>query len=236
MRFIRKGAAPRCLGVAQRTAKAEGGRPAPDDWKLLPGDCAAKVRRALWRDQSGLCAYCGVVIHRDGRDVPAASERAPAAGGMKIEHRLARSTHPEATLSWSNLLGVCVGSTVPKAQRHCDAARGAEPLHLNPTRLPDLVDRFRYDALGRVRPADPDDAAAAADIETLALNAGRLMANRATVIRALQAQLRQDDSVASLRRLLSEATTPDEDGRLPTFAPVAESYLRQKLRSRGQAP
>ena len=85
-------------------------------------------------------------------------------------------------------------------------------------------------ASGEMRPAQPHDAQAAADIETLNLNAPRIMANRARVVRTLQTKLRADDSPRTLRALWRLATDAPS---LAPYAPVAAQYLEPRMRRRG---
>lgn len=80
------------------------------------------MRRALFDEQEGLCAYC--------------MDRLPAPedGAMTIEHHAAQSNDDDRALEWSNLLGVCLGGRgLPRSQQWCDARRGNEVLTLNPT-------------------------------------------------------------------------------------------------------
>ena len=236
MRSVRKSDAPHCLAAVKREARrvvTETEKPlVPEDWALLK-DCAEAVREALARDQEGLCAYCGVRLIRSG-----------GANAMTIEHHTPRAVDVSQMFEWSNLLGVCSGRTTYNGRQilHCDKSRApkrllsfhpvddalripsAFPVHVRGTST-----KIR---LGFITPRTPE---AIGDVTELNLNAELLIENRAEVIRRLRGLLAKDGSEAHLRRLYRTATTPTAEG-LPSYAHVAEAYLRRKLRDRGLQP
>jgi uncharacterized protein (TIGR02646 family) len=206
------------------------GAPSPNDWATLQPSCKEEVRRALAAEQLGLCAYCTrrLDTSRGARD------ENPGAGGMKVEHWMARSVDPARTLDWSNLLGVCGGILQTKSagpEYICDKARGARALDLNPAHPDiDVQKLFRYTALGEIRSNDPR---AQRDIETLNLQGATLKEQRMVVWQAQGKKLQLDDSEGTLRRMLESARTPGPDGQLPEFAPLVEFYARKKANARG---
>ncbi|MCK6523764.1 hypothetical protein L6R49_20325 [Myxococcota bacterium] len=236
MRPVKKSDAPHCLAAVKREARrivTETGKPlVPEDWALLK-DCAEAVREALARDQEGLCAYCGVRLIRSG-----------GANTMTIEHHTPRAVDVSQMFEWSNLLGVCPGRTTYNGRQilHCDKSRA--PKHLlsfhpvdDALRIPnELRVHLRGSSgkgrLGSIVAHSPE---ANSDVAELNLNAEPLIENRAEVIDRLRRLLSKDGSEAHMRRLYRTFTTPTADG-LPSYAHVAEAYLRRKLRDRGLRP
>ena len=122
MRRIKKSHEPRAL-----TAHRAHGVGSTDD--NAPKDA---MRRALFEEQQGLCAYCMARL-------PTADDNA-----MTIEHHAAQSNDDDRALEWSNLLGVCLGGRgQPRSQQWCDARRGNEKLTLNPID-PEIEREIRY--------------------------------------------------------------------------------------------
>ncbi|MCX4239895.1 HNH endonuclease family protein [Paraliomyxa miuraensis] len=194
------------------------------------------MRHALAAEQLGLCAYCMRRIDpsRGARDDK------PRAGGMRVEHWVARSDSDDGrsrVFEWSNLLGVCGGileASHGGVEHTCDKIRGDRPLELHPAqRELDVQSLFRYTAEGEIRSDDPR---ARHDIDVLNLQARTLRARRREVWQRQGAKLRRDDSLGVLRRMLETARTPGKDGRLPPFAAVVEYYAARKLRQRGAKP
>ncbi|MBU0550446.1 TIGR02646 family protein [Myxococcota bacterium] len=238
MRHIKRGHAPSCLADLRREAKRIEREtqkpPTNDDWS--PSDCAQPIREALWRDQHGLCAYCARSIKAIGHlDLPSSN------GGMRIEHFIPREDEPQRMYEWNNLLGVCGGqSNGPggnTSEQHCDRARGSTPLHMNPAGSglrPEEVFRYRRHP-ERNELLIEADAPYNADIQTLNLNDSILAYARRQAEQAVAKRLKSAKNAQERRQLLERrlkaATTPNDEGQLPAFAPVVERYVRQKLRS-----
>jgi uncharacterized protein (TIGR02646 family) len=68
---------------------------------------------ALLEEQGHICAYCMRRISLDRKNSKPCIE---------IEHYLSRKLHPELSLRWENMIGVCNGDTV--LEGHCDKAKG----------------------------------------------------------------------------------------------------------------
>jgi uncharacterized protein (TIGR02646 family) len=229
VRRIDKGNEPACLAEVRREARRiqndTGKAPHGGDWDLK--GCAQPVRASLCTEQLGLCAYCM------GRIEP--RPYSATAGGMKIEHFVARSDEPSRMYDWDNLLGACGGQFVwgGDVVETCDTARRNRPLRIHPANsAPSPEDVFTPEGDGRLSARTPE---AQADLQILNLNAQHLINNRSGVIDALRQRLRQDDSPKALRRLYETATTPAA-GSLPPYAPVAARYLERKMRQHRVTP
>lgn len=137
---------------------------------------AEDIRRQMWEEQKGLCAYCMRRI-KTPRDV-------------RIEHYLER--HPregeynsQKTLDYKKMLAVCYGNSLqPGVKREdmtCDAHRGNIPLTVNPFEE-QSIRKITYTADGRITSEDKE---IRKDLEeTLNLNckASSLPENRKNVL------------------------------------------------------
>lgn len=87
----------------------------------------AEIRKALYLEQHGLCAYCMRRI---------APESCPGSDSMKIEHYKALSEDKDNAMDYQNYLGVCYGGEHDNKEKPyilcCDAARKEKPLTINP--------------------------------------------------------------------------------------------------------
>jgi uncharacterized protein (TIGR02646 family) len=88
-----------------------------------------EIRAALLKEQFALCCYCMRRISNDLRPNPTATPIVQ----MKVEHWKPQSTYPHLQLSWTNMLGACLGGigNAP-ADQTCDTRRGQAPLLLDP--------------------------------------------------------------------------------------------------------
>jgi uncharacterized protein (TIGR02646 family) len=203
-------------------------------WDSLGSPERTPIREALVRDQAGLCAYCQ---HR----IKADNDPATGRPQMKIEHWLPRADFPEHHLTWSNLLGVCLGGAhdgpEPRGNHalHCDASRGNLPLFLHPVdgQGPDPREHLSYTKNGRVEPRQPD-ARIDADIRALNLNAVRLTRARKAVFDALWEHLKRSDfATSALRRLARDhRLTPGTQAR--DHSELVRYHVLKKLRQRGE--
>ena len=152
----------------------------------LPTEPREDIRKQMWLEQKGLCAYCMCKLN-DSRDV-------------RIEHYAARN--PESgeydatsTLDYKNMLGVCFGNSLQpgtKAEdRICDAHRGNKPLTVNPYNLMSIR-KIHYTTEGYIF---SDDENINTDVnETLNLNskARSLPENRKAVLIQTKKELKID--------------------------------------------
>jgi uncharacterized protein (TIGR02646 family) len=192
-----KGTEPRCLAIYRSTPGAA--------WPP-EGQDSAKIRGALIRDQSALCAYCQRRIENFKPAIPPPEDRR-----MRIEHWSARSIGG-APFVWNNLLGCCSGRSGPHPSEgeaasptdHCDRVRGNTALFLQPVgglgTDPEVF--LRYNGDGTMVAHDDR---AEADIRTLNLNCAPLVRTRTAVLDGLRAKLGDGPaSVSTLQNLMSK--------------------------------
>jgi uncharacterized protein (TIGR02646 family) len=177
---------------------------------------AALLRTALLEDQGYLCCYCMGRIDIDR---------------MKVEHLRSQAQHEELRASWPNLLAACRGNEGrPRAEQHCDSAKGHRGLRVHP--LTRAVDRIRYRSDGTIAIDDP---ALQADLDqVLNLNQRDLKANRAQALSALLSELTNERtgahwSAATLDRKLRRLR---EAVRLRRYLGVLEFWLAREIRRR----
>jgi uncharacterized protein (TIGR02646 family) len=214
MRTIRKGSEP-AAWVEHRSRSG-----ATYDDVDAPKD---ELRRALVREQAGLCCYCLGRITTDFN-------------GMKIEHWASQDRHAHRQLEYSNLLGACMGGQgSPRSQQHCDTAKGNEDLFVNPADPRHAcAELFTYSTNGKIEAAS-GDARVTRDIETLALNQPRLMAGRRAMIAEVTGEVLRTKRRLPATRLLGMAAKleqPDTNGNLRPFCQAGVSWLLRQARKR----
>lgn len=206
------------------------------------GGCKDKpaLRRALFVEQQGLCAYCLSTLARPDRD----PHPGPEEGGMKIEHWAARNEPGIApveqhrrSFDWQNLLAVCPGGVTRrpadgarpklKPQLHCDAFRQDAPLPRNPAEPAHPVEHlFVLTVAGELLVApglSPDDHRDAETLrEALNLNAPRLIAQRADEVQALLRLLVSGAPPSTLSAALQQT---DSHGALPAYCTLLANLL-----------
>ena len=131
-------------------------------YEELPSKPREDIRKQMWEEQCGLCAYCMRYIKKP-RDV-------------RIEHYYPRHStqgdySKEDTLDYKKMLGVCYGNSmwenVKKENLTCDAHRGNEWLTINPYDA-NSIRTIRYTSDGYIT---SNDAEIKKDVEvTLNLN------------------------------------------------------------------
>lgn len=107
---IHKGIEPRLLREYKHAPDAQWDGPAMPNGITFT-DVKDELRRALFREQHGLCAYCMSAIDTEH---------------CKIEHFLPRTHHPERCLEYKNLLLCCPG--IYGDEHTCDTKKDASPL------------------------------------------------------------------------------------------------------------
>jgi uncharacterized protein (TIGR02646 family) len=133
MRNIAKGAEPQSL-----TAHRARTHSAYNNYREIQ-----ELRESLVLEQRGLCCYCLCRI------VPRELE-------MKVEHWHPQRRYPDEQLTYTNLLGACMGGEKPNpnderdVDRHCDTFKGDKDLSLNPA-VDDVESTISYLKDGRIR-------------------------------------------------------------------------------------
>jgi uncharacterized protein (TIGR02646 family) len=203
-------------------------------WAGLGARDRDPIRAALVRDQGGLCAYCQRRINAD-------EDRTTGRSRMTIEHWIPRATSPDHHLTWSNLLGVCMGVSQQSADvraghhaHHCDASRGDRILFLHPVdgQGPDPREHLRYTKGGQVN-AEAGNARVEGDIRALNLNAWRLRRAREAVFEELWKRLERSYFATSELRRIARAHRIVAGATVPEHAEFVRYHVLKKLRSRG---
>jgi len=183
--------------------------------------------RRFWdpilRDQHYLCAYCQ-------RRIEPQNER------MHVEHWAPQNPANQAgdgsqNLRWSNLLGVCAGTS--GKERHCDTAKGNQTLYLHPVegQGPSPREHLRYWVDGTVASDGRRSSEVQKDIEILGLNARILKRGREELLGFIQQRLGKGQwTVAALEREYKKWML-DSAPRAPEFVEVAGFFFRRWIRA-----
>lgn len=206
MKAIAKGSEPTSLTAHRLTAYS-------DYENYLQKD---DLRRALVRDQRGLCCYCMGRIRSEG-------------SSMKIEHWRCQSRHPEGQLIYANLLGACTGGDGrPDSLQHCDSSKGDRDLRWNPAEPAHRIEmRVKYDPDGRIRSDDPVFDSQLNRV--LNLNLPQMRNNRKGVLTAVLAWWKARKPVPRERIERAIQGRTDGTGDLQPYCQVAAWWLSQKL-------
>ena len=211
MRVIAKGPEPVSLTAHRQTPYCDYDNYAAKD----------DLRRALVREQRGLCCYCMGRI-RNGPTT------------MKIEHWRCRAHHASEQLNYRNLLGACIGGHgQPAHLEHCDTRKGDRDLQWNPADpLHHIETRVRYELDGSIHADDADFDDQINDVLNLTLPV--LKNNRKgiydAVLRWWESQKKRNHGLVPRERLERErARYSERVGELAPYGQVAVWLLGQKL-------
>lgn len=219
MRRIKKGKEPR---LWQEHRSTPGATYDPGKGSGPTAEAKQALREALVKEQGRLCCYCMDRIH-------------PTQDGMKIEHWAAQSKFPEQQMTYSNLLGACLGGEGNRpADQHCDTAKGNQPLAIHPADPSKGCSAlFNHASTGRIEGRTNE---AKKDIETLNLNVNRLVEARKAVLLGLLAwfDLRKNRGrPLSKSEMLRKARFYDDEGeKLDAFCQVAIYWLTKHANQR----
>ena len=202
----------------------------PDaDYEDLESDVLKDIRKQMWEEQRGLCAYCMKKI-----DVPEV---------VRIEH--CRPRHPrdeqehdkKATLDFKWMLGVCYGNSlvrgVKQEEKTCDAHRKNAELTVNP--FDELsVRKIKYKADGSIYSDDKDinkDVTETLNLNCQALSLPQtrekvLMAEKNRIMRKCKGKS-QD---AFMRELERTYTSLVRERNLTPYCGIIISWLESKLK------
>ncbi len=204
-------------------------------WAGLGAEDRDPIRIALVRDQGGLCAYCQ-------RRITAGEDPTTGRSQMKIEHWIPRTVSADHHLTWSNLLGVCLGVSRESADappdrmtHHCDTSRGDHKLFLHPVQGqgPDPRDHLQYTKGGEVKAA-AKNAHVEGDICALNLNAWRLRRGREVVFKELWERLERSGFSTNKLRRLARMHRIVAGTTVPEHAEFVRYHVLKKLHSRGE--
>jgi uncharacterized protein (TIGR02646 family) len=208
MRAIIKGPEPRSLTEYRFTPEAsyEGYR----DRDAL--------RTSLVNEQRGLCCYCLRRIQAQN-------------GAMKIEHWHSQTRYRAEQLTYSNLLGACLGNDgQPWSHQHCDTRKQDRDLSRSPANpLPRVEDLIRFEGDGRIV---SDDLVLDSELnEVLNLNEAFLQNSRKALLDAFKDGLRKRGHLqrATLAKWLREWNGESDAGELREFCQVVVYWLRKRL-------
>jgi conserved hypothetical protein TIGR02646 len=124
-----------------------------------------ELRDSLLKEQKYICCYCMQRIDKER---------------MRIEHWKPQSKCPDKQLTYTNLLGACLGNEGrPKNLRHCDVSKGKIEITINPTE-PACKILIKFKATGEIY---SDDSGINNDLSvTLNLNNQTIVNNRKVVL------------------------------------------------------
>lgn len=180
-----------------------------------------KIRAQLLTEQGYLCAYCMSRI-----DI----------GKMKIEHwhpQHGHETYAHEQLTYTNLLGVCMGNEGDAPiNQHCDTRKGDQLLSYNPANPEHHIEeKLRYLGDGTLKSMEKDFNTQI-NRQVLNLNWTRLKQNRKAIIDAVQQGLAAKPgtrSKAEIQKLLQGWQQANIDGRLRPYAGTAIYWLNKRL-------
>lgn len=214
MRVIDKGVEPRSLVQHRATPNS--------DYANLGNGAKQDLRDALVREQRGLCCYCMTRIESTRES-------------MKIEHWRSQSHYEALELTYSNLLGACLGGHgQPEALQHCDTRKKERDIRFNPADPIHRIDqRIQFQADGTIASSDVEFNTQLSDV--LGLNLPLLKNRRKGVLSGLidwwsseTARLRGPVPRAQLLRERARRVAAG-GGYLAPFDPVAVWWLDQHL-------
>jgi uncharacterized protein (TIGR02646 family) len=222
MRAITKGPEPATL---QAYRAVPGATYDGKDFTPIKSD----IRAALLRDQHALCCYCMRRISSEERAHPTKPDKQPVVQ-MKVEHWRSQVSYSALQLTWSNLLGACLGGmgSSPKDQT-CDTRKGEDAIALNPLDLTH-ISTLSCTSAGRLLSSNPQFQS---DIDDrLGLNHRILVADRKAwldrhINQLVAKQPRQTISRSAVQQLIAEAEAPAE-GKLREHACVLRLWARKR--------
>jgi uncharacterized protein (TIGR02646 family) len=220
MRHIKKGKEPKILTEYKSTPNAT----------YMGFGSKDIVRKALIKEQKGICAYCNGRISAE-YDIVLKKYK------TDIEHYKSRELYPHLQLEYSNMLGVCTGNESDDSGiRHCDKNRPEKSeLSINPFHK-NIETYVKYSSLGVIYSENLEYNIDLNDI--LNLNFKRLKDNRKRVYDIVVQRMKQyfpkkkNESwlISEVKSEIKYWEELDEAGNLKPFCQVAISYLQNKLR------
>lgn len=192
-----------------------------------PGFPHQEVREALIRDQRGLCCFCMRRIVSDAAE-------------MKVAHYVPRTVDSSLEITWSNLLGACLGiadgSDRRPTNQTCDTRQGSQQLRVDP-RNPSISDLIDYSSDGRISIArsvcnEETCSALQRDLDvTLNLNHSTLRKARKEALETAVRELsrRKPEGPWKGRWLQNRLHLLSDGALLPPFFGIIEHYLAKRI-------
>jgi uncharacterized protein (TIGR02646 family) len=197
---------------------------------------------ALLEEQGHICAYCMRRISLDRKNGKPCIE---------IEHYRSRKLHPELSLRWENMIGVCNGDTV--SEGHCDKAKGKNDYKgvfvqgkangkvklniLNPLEINKSEKIITYSSFGEILPNLEDNESQNRIVEDLDcilnLNNEKLREYRAEAIASATRNLMKkyptgDWTIKQVDEEIKIWKGKDKDGKYKPFCQAAIWWLEKK--------
>ncbi|MFS7385172.1 retron system putative HNH endonuclease [Rahnella inusitata] len=175
------------------------------------------IRESLLREQGYLCAYCMARITLEN---------------MKVEHWACQANNSQLQLTYSNLLGCCMGGEGEKLENQtCDSRKGNKILKFNPSRAQDRITTLiKYNGQGKIYSTDEEFST---QINTvLNLNKIRLVENRSHILKSLRSELESKGRTCTrseIRRLFDRNMALNSSGHLKAYCGLIEYYLSPRL-------
>jgi uncharacterized protein (TIGR02646 family) len=180
------------------------------------------LRKALVREQRGLCCYCMKEISSDREE-------------MKIEHWQCQSRYSCKQLNYRNLLAACPGGEgQPPHLQHCDTKKGDNDLKWNPANPAHRIEtRLRYEVDGSIRSDDPTFDAQLCQV--LNLNLAELKNRRKGVLDAvlewwLRKKVKIKGPVPRSRLVRERNRRTPQTGEFQPYCQVSVWWLDQRLK------
>lgn len=196
-------------------------------YEELPPKPREDIRRQMWEEQRGLCAYCMCRI------------KAPE--DVRIEHYSAR--HPKSgeydaanTLDYKSMLGVCYGNSlrpgVKEEDKTCDAHRGNIPLTVDPRDVYSIR-KICYTSDGYITSEDAEVRTDVEEILNLNCKASSLPENRKNVLIQAKREIRKmcgDKSHDTYLAVLEKVYKRYEEQKMFTpYCGIVISWLEKQL-------
>ncbi len=143
MKWIRKNAPPRKFQIYIKAENAT--------YEDMDSDVKEALRKSLFDEQSGVCAYCGQRLDFDKTKIEHHCERSICNGENGTEDK---------RLDYLNLLLVCLGIGGENNDLHCDTHKATLdqtkglPMQINPT-IKNHIATISYSRTGRIRSSNP---------------------------------------------------------------------------------
>jgi uncharacterized protein (TIGR02646 family) len=211
MIYIEKGAEPTCFSEWKALEFApdnEGWKPTFDK---LQNPEKLEVKRALMREQHGICCYCERPITEDD---------------CHLEHLAPQSvTGTTQSVEYGNLLCSCIKEQKPGIPLHCGHLRGNwnAPEFIKPLEM-DCSEHFAYGLDGTIRACDPTDERAKLTIERLGLSIDILNKKRKAILDSIfldEPELTIDEQ----RQFAAKLANPNINGSYTLGFPSMLRYL-----------